>query len=84
MPVMPSNINMEAEIWMPLSVDFQVIENCDGISQSDCEPMSYELSLVSTSGNLKVSKDAVPTNTATVNGSIKIINEALKNAKFLP
>ena len=46
--------------------------------------MSYELSLVSTSGNLKVSKDAVPTNTATVNGSIKIINEALKNAKFLP
>jgi len=39
-PVMSSQINMETNPWMPLSVDFKLVENCDGITEN-CEQMSY-------------------------------------------
>ena len=44
---------MESSAWMPLSVDFKLVENCEGISEN-CEKLTYMLSLVATKGQLMV------------------------------
>lgn len=79
---MSSNINIESSAWMPLSVDFKVLESCEGITQN-CEPLNYSLSLAITKGSLKLSDIEAEQAEIKVEGTVSQINEALSKSTFL-
>lgn len=82
LPVMAANINIELSPWMPLTVDFKVVESCDAVPQN-CEPLMYQLSLVATKGFLKLSDSDKVSSEIKAEGTVAQINEALGKSTFL-
>lgn len=73
LPAMPTNVDMELSNWMKFSIDFALVENCDGIKEN-CEPLTYELSIVAVSGKLRLLETDEPTSELKITGSVSEIN----------
>jgi hypothetical protein len=70
---MPTNVDMELSNWMKFSIDFSLVENCDGIKEN-CEPLTYELSIAAVSGKLRLLETDEPASELKITGSVSEIN----------